>query len=215
MLSDYWPLGALILRTPRLELRQPTDDELAVIAEVAASGIHHPGEQPFLTPWTHLPPGQRALHVIQGHWASRGGWTVESWSLGLGVFYGEQPIGMVNLRAQDFTVLREVKTASWLGLEFHAQGFGTEARSALLHLAFENLAAESAITEVFQGNAASQGVSRKLGYKHDGISRDVLDGKAIISDRLRLNYDDWWRSSHIPVVVENISPCLHFFLGSS
>ena len=39
--------------------------------------------------------------------------------------------------------------------------------------AFEHLGAETAVTEVFRDNHASQGVSRKVGYEHDGISRDA------------------------------------------
>jgi len=214
MLADHWPLMALELVTPRLRLRPPNDEELAAIAEVAVTGVHRPGEQPFLTPWTHLPPREMALHVIQDHWASRGGWTVESWALELGVFREGRPIGMVSLRAREFTVLREVRTGSWLGLDFHGRGFGTEARHALLHLAFEELGAVSALTEVFQDNAASQGVSRKLGYRHDGVSRDVLNGEAVVSDRLRLDREDWKRSERPPVEVHNSARCLPFFFGA-
>ena len=43
----------------------------------------------------------------------------------------------------------------------------------MLALAFEHLGAEAAVSEVFQDNHASQAVSRKLGYEHDGISRDA------------------------------------------
>lgn len=145
------------LETPRLELRPPHDGELAALADVAAGGIHPAGERPFLTPWTHLPPQERALYVMQQHWLSRGQWRPEAWNLGLGVFREGQPIGMVSLRGRDFPVLREVKTGSWLGLAFHGQGFGTEARAALLHLAFAELGAVAALSEVFQDNAASQG----------------------------------------------------------
>lgn len=190
------------------------DEELAAIADVAAQGLHRPDERPFLTPWTTLPSQQRALYIIQQHWAQRGGWSPEAWTLELGVFHAARPIGMVALRGRDFPVLREVKTSSWLGLEFHGQGFGTEARTALLHLAFEELGAVAALTEVFQNNAASQGVSRKLGYRHDGISRDVLEGRAAVSDRLRLTREDWNRTAHLPITVTGMEPCRRFFVPS-
>lgn len=163
------PLALLGLRlgTERLELRCPTDDELAALADVAAGGVHHPGEHPYLTPWTDSSPGQRALHVVQQHWSRRGAWTVDDWVLELGVFHDRRPVGMVALRGRQFPVLREVKTESWLGLTHHRRGFGTHARAALLHLAFGGLDAVSAVSEVFQDNAGSQGVSRKLGYRHD------------------------------------------------
>ncbi|MFK7603225.1 GNAT family N-acetyltransferase [Deinococcus sp. SM5_A1] len=190
MLTDHWPLAALRIQTPRLQLRPPDDGELAALADVAAQGIHPPDQRPFLTPWTHLPPPERALYVIQQHWLTRGQWRPEAWSLGLGVFHGGEPVGMVSLRGRDFSILREVRTSSWLGLDFHGQGFGTEARAALLHLAFAELGAVAALSEVFQDNAASQGVSRKLGYRQSGISRDVLDGQPVVSDCLRLTRED-------------------------
>jgi RimJ/RimL family protein N-acetyltransferase len=181
----------LRLATEDVELRCPSDDELADLADLAAGGVHRPHEQPYLTPWTDLPPRQRALHVVQQHWSRRGEWTVDAWALELGVFHDGRPVGMVVLKGRDFPVLREVRTESWLGLDYQRRGFGTRARAALLHLAFTGVGACSAVSEVFQDNAGSQGVSRKLGYRHDGISRDVLQGRAVTSDRLRLDRKDW------------------------
>ncbi|MGW1342258.1 GNAT family N-acetyltransferase [Kribbella sp. NPDC002412] len=211
MLTDHWPLRRLRLTTERLVLRQPGEEELAALADVAAAGVHKPGERPFLTPWTDAPPAERARGVVQGHWGSLSSWSAQDWELELGVFREGTPIGMVALRARDFAVLREVKTWSWLGLPHHAQGFGTEARRALLHLAFEELDAVAALTEVFQDNAGSQGVSRKLGYRPDGISRDVLDGRAVVSDRLRLTRDNWQPSGRVEVT--GLEECRSWFVA--
>jgi RimJ/RimL family protein N-acetyltransferase len=210
MLIDHWPLRRLQLTTERLVLRQPDEEELAALADVAAAGIHEPGEQPFLTPWTEVPPAERARSVLQGYWGDLSSWTPENWALQLGVFGDGVPLGIVALRATDFAILREVKTWSWLGLEYHGQGFGTEARRALLHLAFAGLDAEAARTEVFQDNAGSQGVSRKLGYRPDGISRDVLHGKPVVSDRLRLTREDWQET---PVEVVGLENCRSWFIA--
>ncbi|CAM3573054.1 GNAT family N-acetyltransferase [Deinococcus frigens] len=215
MLTDHWPLAALRLQTPRLELRPPDDEELAALAGVAAQGVHHPEQRPFLTPWTHLPPARRALFVIQQHGLTRGQWRPEAWILELGIFHGGQPISMVSLRGRDFPVLREVRTSSWLGLDFQGQGSGTGARAALLHLAFAELGAVAALSEVFQDNAASQSVSRKLGYRPDGISRDVLDGAVVVSDRLRLMREDWEQDQHATVTVTGLESCRQFFFPGS
>lgn len=139
-----------------------------------------------------------------------GSWTPDNWALELGVFRGESPVGLVTLKARQFAVLREVTTSSWLGLAHHGQGYGTEARTALLHLAFAGLGAEAALSEVFQDNAGSQGVSRKLGYQPDGVSRDVLHGKVVVSDRLRLARADW--RAH-PAQVDGLEDCKAFFGG--
>ncbi|PYI37128.1 GNAT family N-acetyltransferase [Arthrobacter psychrolactophilus] len=211
MLNDYWPLAQLKLATKRLELRVPNDDELSELAQVAAIGVHEPGQQPFLTPWTDLPPRERALYVMQQHWSRRGMWCAEDWALEMGVFHADQPVGMVTLKARNFSVLREVKTESWLGLEFHRQGIGTEARTALLSFAFERLGAVTALTEVFQDNVGSQGVSRRLGYRPDGTSRDVLAGRVVVSDRLRLDVSDWATPDPTDLTVTGLAEALPFF----
>ncbi|MFC7480772.1 GNAT family N-acetyltransferase [Luedemannella flava] len=115
--------------------------------------------------------------MLQGFWSQLGDWEPADWRLGVGVFRDGEPLGMVTLRARDFPVVREVTTASWLGIAHHRQGYGTEARAGLLSLAFDHLGAAAARTEVFQDNLASQGVSRKLGYERDGISVDARDGR--------------------------------------
>lgn len=211
MFEDAWPLGHLKLETERLTLRAPNDDELAGLAAVAASGVHGPGQQPFLTPWTDLPPRERSLYVLQQHWSRKGSWDVADWALELGVFRGNEPLGIVTLKARNFAILREVKTESWLGLDHQGQGIGTEARNALLCLAFDGLGAHSAVTEVFQDNLGSQGVSRRLGYRHDGISRDVRAGRVAVSDRLRLERSDWARSKGDEARITGLSASLRFF----
>jgi RimJ/RimL family protein N-acetyltransferase len=210
VLTDRWPLRSLRLTTERLVLRQPTEEELAALADLAATGVHEPGERPFLTPWTDLEPAERAQYVMQQHWSRLGSWSPDNWALELAVLRDDRPIGLVTLKARQFAVLREVTTSSWLGLAHHGKGYGTEARTALLHLAFGELGAEVALSEVFQDNHGSQAVSRKLGYHPDGISRDVLHGEVVVSDRLRLDRAEWQPHE---VRVEGLEQCRSFFGG--
>lgn len=212
VISDHWPTFALRITTPRLCLRLPDTDELATLADLAVRGVHRPGERPFLTPWTDT-ARDRADTVLGGHWERLAEWQPTKWRLGLGVFRAEEPLGMVTLRAQDFAVLREVSTSSWLGLEHHGQGFGTEARTGLLSLAFDHLGARDATTEVFPDNHASQGVSRRLGYCPDGISRDVRGDEVLVSDRLRLTAARWAEVDHCPVLVDGLDDARSMFLG--
>ncbi len=217
VLTDAWPTFALRIRTPRLTLRLPAEDELPALAEVAAQGLHQPDERPFLTPWTECSPEERARKVMQGHWEDLAEWTPENWTLGLGVFLSDDvplgPIGMVTLAARDFRVVREVVTRSWLGLPYHRQGLGTEARAGVLTLAFDHLGATDATSEVFQDNDASQGVSRRLGYRRDGISRDARGDEALVSDRLRLTAERWAETSHPEVEVVGVERALGMFVG--
>lgn len=212
MLQDIWPLVGLTVRTsPAVELRLPSEDELAQLAALAGNGVHRPGERPFLTPWTEGDAGDRARSVLQGHWAQRGSWTAQSWRLGLAVFLEGRPVGVATLRANDFRVVREVTTSSWLGVEHHGRGTGTAARTGLLGLAFDHLGAEAALTEVFQDNHASQRVSRRLGYQPDGISVDARGDQALVSDRLRLTRAGWQAQPRPQVQVSGIDGCRSMF----
>lgn len=213
MLADHWPTYALRIHTPRLCLRLPTDDELAALANLAAQGVHAPGEQPFLIPWTDGTPEQRAQTILRRHWAQLEGWQPARWQLGLGVFVGDVPVGMVSMWASDFSVVHEVGTASWLGLDHHGQGIGTEARAGLLAFAFEHLGATDAVTQVFPDNHASQAVSRKLGYRADGISRDARGKEVVVSHRLRLTAAEWAARDHVSVSVEGLDKARSFFMG--
>lgn len=211
VLIDHWPLLGLRLRTARLELRLPSEDELAELADVAAQGIHEPGTSPFLRPWTEVPPRELAREVLQRHWRRRGAWTPQGWALELAVFKDGHPVGVQELWADNFPTLREVATGSWLGLKHHGQGVGTEMRSAVLHLAFAGLRAEQARMASFVNNPAPLAVSRKLGYQPDGITRDVLHGQAVVSERLRLTRQDWESRERPQVTISGLKPCLSQF----
>ncbi len=68
-----WPLFDLRLRTPHLELRLPTDDDLLDLMVLARHGIHDPGMTPFLFPWDGIAPKgvpvtEHLVRVTPGAW---------------------------------------------------------------------------------------------------------------------------------------------------
>ena len=212
MLADYWPLVELRLRVGAVELRPPSDADLSALAAVAFEGMQKPGARTFLTPWTDLPPVERARHVVQGVWTGHGSWTPEDWSLHLGVFVDGVAVGLQGMSALSFGLLREVRTWSWLGLAHQGHGLGTTMRQAALHLAFEGLSAACASTASFVDNPAPLRVSRKLGYEDDGITRDLLHGEVVVSQRLRLTRERWASLPGPDVSVTGLSrPCLALF----
>jgi hypothetical protein len=115
------------------------------------------------------------------------------------------------LAERDFLIVREVTTSAWLGIEHQRKGYGTEARIGLLTLAFDHLDALAALTEVFRDNLSSQGVSRKLGYEPDGISRDARGHEAVVSDRLRLTREKWNPEKQPAVTVDGMAACRPMF----
>ncbi|AUG79317.1 N-acetyltransferase [Kitasatospora sp. MMS16-BH015] len=211
MLTDHWPLLGLRLTTPRLELRLPDEEQLAALAELAAEGVHEPERMPFLVPWTDLPPAERARSVVQHHWLRLGTWTPADWALTLTVLRDGRVIGLQTLAAREFALLRQVSTASWLGLRHQGQGFGTEMRAAVLHLAFAGLQAEEAVSGALEGSHASYAVSAKHGYRPDGVEHHVVRGARVTNRRLRLLRSDWEQHRAVPVTLTGLEPCLPLF----
>lgn len=210
-MTDWWPLFGLRLRTPRLELRPASDEDLHALASLAAAGVHDPEEMPFAVPWTDVTPAERARSVLQFHWSQRAAWKPEKWSVEFAVVRDGTVVGTQGMGAADFAVLREVHTGSWLGRAYHGQGIGTQMRAAVLHLAFAGLGADCAVSGAFTDNAASLGVSRKLGYADDGIELNARRGQAAETQRLRLDRKTWEATRTVPVTIEGLEPCLPMF----
>jgi RimJ/RimL family protein N-acetyltransferase len=209
--SQWWPLAGLWLETPRLRLRMPTEADLHALATLAAGGVHDPEIQPFAVPWTDAPPAERARGTLQYQWRQLGAWTAERWNLELAVIRDDVVVGTQSMSAHDFTVLREVSTGSWLGIDYQRQGIGTEMRAAVLHLAFAGLGARSARSSAFTDNQPSLTVSRKLGYHADGIEMDLVRGKPAVTQRLRLDVGTWRENQTVPVTIHGLEPCLAMF----
>ena len=208
MLADHFPLLGLRLTTPRLELRLPSSEELAHLADLAAAGIHDPDASPFLVPWTDAPPDEAARSVVQYHWRQLGAWTPQDWSLDLTVLHAGTVVGQQGIAAHELSITRQVRTGSWLGRRHQGQGIGTEMRAAVLHLAFAGLDAEEAVSGALEHNLASLGVSRKLGYQPDGHKRHALRGAMTVEHRLCLTRSDWERHRTVRVSIEGLAPCL-------
>ena len=207
MLTDVLPVYGLVLRTPRLELRLPSYEQLAALGELAGEGVHDPALMPFTVAWTDQPPADRARSVVQHHWEVLSRLSPQRWTLAFAVLCDGVPVGFQDMGGTDFAVLREVATGSWLGLRHQGRGIGTEMRAAVLELAFAGLGAGHAISAAATDNPASQAVSRKLGYAADGIERVAVRGRASEHVRLRLDRDAWAAHRTVPVTIEGLEPC--------
>jgi RimJ/RimL family protein N-acetyltransferase len=210
-MARHWPLFDLRLRTERLELRLPTDDDLDELVGVAARGVHGPDEMPFLFPWTLQPQPQLGRSFVQFHWTQRATWSPHEWKLEMGVFHDGSAIGAQGLMATAFDVSRTVRSGSWLGLEHHGHGFGTEMRLAVLSLAFDHLGAVRAESGYLDGNDASMGVSRSIGYRDDGTRIQVVDGRRRVEQRVVLDLDAWRAVPRPHVEVTGLDRCRDLF----
>jgi RimJ/RimL family protein N-acetyltransferase len=210
-LTDAWPLFGLRLRSERLVLRLPTDDEIVELMVLARAGIHPPDEMPFGVAWSVLPSPAFERGFLQHHWSTRAGWSVEHWTLNLMTELDGVPIGSQGIRADEFAIHRTVDTGSWLGREYQGRGIGKEMRAAVLGFAFDGLGARAAESAAFTDNAASNAVSRGLGYEENGVGTLAPQGVARISQRFRMTVEGWRARPRPALTIEGLEPCLELF----
>jgi RimJ/RimL family protein N-acetyltransferase len=211
MSHPYWPVFDLRIRTPRLELRLPTDADLVELATLTGDGIHDPDQMPFSVPWTDLPSPARERGLLQWNWSKRATFAPDDWWIDLAVSDGTRLLGVQGLFAVQFPLLRTVQTGSWLARAHQGRGIGREMRAAVLHLAFAGLGAETARSEAFDDNGASRRVSVALGYRPDGTERRTVRGIAREMTRFRLDRADWEAGPRIPVELAGLAACLPMF----
>jgi RimJ/RimL family protein N-acetyltransferase len=148
--------------------------------------------------------------LLQRHWRALAHWKPGSWHLPLAVFLAAEPVGMQDLWAEEFAQRRSVGTGSWITRTRQGRGYGTEARAAVLDLAFGHLGVLEALTEYTEGNHASERVSRKLGYVPNGQRAAHRDDAGPVTEyQLRLDRPAW--ESHARrdrVTVTGLGPCL-------
>jgi RimJ/RimL family protein N-acetyltransferase len=203
-----WPFAALRVRTPRLELRYPDDDELCTLAHLAAEGVHDPTTMPFSVPWTRVESPELERNALQHHWGRRASLTRDDWSLPLVVFDADELVGVQDVSAKQFAVRRTVETGSWLVRRAHGRGVGTEMRAAVLHLAFAGLGAEEAHSGSFVDNPASAAVSRHLGYGPNGEEIVEREGVPARMQRWVLSRARWAPQRRDDIALEGLDDCV-------
>ena len=211
MLTDSWPLFGLSLRTERLVLRPPTDQDLTALADAIDAGVHDPALMPFSIAWTDEEPVARRRAALQHWWAARAAWTPERWNLHLAVLRDGALVGVQELHAQSWPLLREVGTGSWLTQSAQGDGVGKEMRAAVLDLGFHHLGAVRARTGAYRDNPASTGVTRALGYRENGSSYEAPRGTPAEMVAWILERDTWLARGEPQTQVTGLDPCLPMF----
>jgi RimJ/RimL family protein N-acetyltransferase len=210
LLTTHWPLFGLVVRTPRVELRYPTDADLAELATMSAD-IHDPDDMPFRMAWSTRPDAERRRGTFQWHWGNRARWTASEWTLDFATVVDGEVVGSQGVNASAFPVTRVVETGSWLARRHQGTGIGTEMREAILHLAFAGLGALRATTGAFDDNPSSLGVTRKLGYRPNGEAVHDVEGSRRIELTFVLDRADWEARRRADIEIDGLDPCLPLF----
>lgn len=215
--NPNWPLFGLRIRTERVELRYPDDADIARIVKVAEQGIHDPSTMPFTVPWTRRRAPELGRGIFRHHWECRAGFGPEKWKLILAVVVEGEVVGSQSMSSFDFGVRRTVETGSWLGRAHQGKGLGKHMRACALGLAFEGLDARHAHSDVYDDNAASLALNRKLGYEEQWGDIDVVEGIARPWRRFHLTRELW--EKHVrnltTVEIEGLDGCRSMFVGSA
>ncbi|WP_250035171.1 GNAT family N-acetyltransferase [Paractinoplanes maris] len=206
-MDEFWPLFGLRLAFRDVLLRPMTEADLPRLAAVLPADAGHDPRLAMYESQTYAENERRLF--CQGYWKALGTWSPESWVLHFAVSHGGELVGVQTLEGDDFPALRTVDSASWLVPAVRGRGLGVAMRTAMLQFAFGELGATAAITSATTTNAASLGVSRRLGYAGNGISRIVDTGGDVVElQHLRLTRDRW-PGAEVPVA--GFAPCRPWF----
>ncbi len=209
-MTDVSALYGLRLRTPRLELRLGSHEELVELGRLAEQGVHPPEEMPFAIAWTdRIGEPDFVDSSVAYHEQHLADWSPDKWQLNLLVWAGDELVGTQGLHAESFAEQPVVNTGSWLGRAHQGRGLGTEMRAALLELAFRGLGAARAESSWLEGNEASRRVSEKLGYVERTVRTQSPRGMPVPDHVVALERDAW--RCPIRVEIENLDPCLPLF----
>ncbi len=172
-MAEVFPVLGLRIRAGELELRGISDEDIVALLNLARRGVHPPDLMPFSTPWTDQAPERLPLAFAQYHWGTRASFRPEAWQLNLVVAWRGTVVGTQGFTTTDFLVTRSGETGSWLGREHQGRGIGTRMRQAMCAFLFDHLDAQEITSSAFIDNPASLEVSRKVGYRPNGIRRLV------------------------------------------
>ena len=188
-----------------LELSGVRDQDIPELLAVAQRGVHAPDRMPFSFPWTDAHADELPLNFAQFHWGNRARFTRDSWSLELAVRHEGIVVGSQGVTTTGFLVARTGETGSWLGMSHQGQGIGTLMRQAVCALLFDHLDFTQITSAAFTDNPSSLTVSRKVGYRPNGLTRVARRGQPAVMQHLLLRPTDFVRGPH-ELDVEGIAP---------
>jgi RimJ/RimL family protein N-acetyltransferase len=186
-LENLWPPFALTITCGPVTLSPVQDSDLSGLEELARSGIHEPAEMPFFFPWTDGSHSEVSQRLLQYHWAQRAAMSPAAWTLENTVRFEGEVVGCQSFSTKDYIATRTGETGSWLGMKHHGRGIGTLMRQTICTFMFDHLDAAEVTSAAFLDNPASLAVSRKVGYRDNGVVRlKRRDGEVALSQNLVL-----------------------------
>lgn len=204
-LVDIFPAYGVRIECGPLTLRALRESDVPAICELVAGGIHAEGERPFLLTWNLI--DNQPLASLQHYYAEWAAFSVDSWTLMFVVERDGVIVGVQDLLAKDFPIVRRGGTGSWLGLSAQGRGTGTLMRQAVLAFAFDHLGAVEMRSAAWADNARSHRVSEKCGYVVNGYRLGVREGISVREDQFVVTPETFVRPPY-EIVVSGLEPFL-------
>ena len=211
-LMALWPPFGLTITCGPVTLSPVRDADLPDLVALALAGVHAPTAMPFNFPWTVGTPDEIRTRLLQDHWTQRAALSPAAWTLETTVRHDGEIVGCQSISTRQYPVTRTGETGSWLGRAHHGRGIGTLMRQALCATMFEYLDAAEVTSAAFTDNPASLAVSRKVGYRDNGLTRLARrEGELALSQNLVVTAQTLRRAPY-PVTVSGVGE-LAAFLG--
>ena len=207
-MSTYPPLDVRVI-TPRLELHGATDELLHRLAPLVRDGAATADPPPWddPSPFYEPDPDIRVEKWLRAVWRGRGTVEPSRWRLYFAVMVDGEPVGQQDLTGWDFADFGTVESTSWISPAVRRSGIGTEARAAILHLAFEGLGAREANSEAAMENVGSNRVSEQLGYEPNGTSWATHQGQPVLGQRWILKRSEWETRRRDDITMVGVEAC--------
>lgn len=186
-LEQIWPAFGLLVETGPLTLAAMRDEDLPVLAEAAASGIHSDDLRPFPNAWASGDAVKLGRDLGGRYWKYRATLGADEWALPLVARWNGRVVGVQGAEAARYPVLRTPDTFSWLVRDEQGRGIGTLMRQAICALFFDELDAHQITSGAYADNPASAAVSRKVGYAPNGTKLELRDNTAAVHHKFILD----------------------------
>lgn len=219
-LEEIYPPYGLRISCQNLELRVARDEDFPELVELIRGGIQDENlPMPFITDWHQqkFAPGEPdgfPASSLSWWWTQRATFAPDDWRLALTVRHDGKLVGMQDVSAKEFPLIRAVNTGSWLGREHHGRGIGTLMRRLVVHFALIELGAETCVSSYVVGNEASAAVSRKVGYLETERRRMVQHtsaGKVRVEEQRVVVIPHTFTGVPDDVRIEGAAPLRRFF----
>ncbi len=205
-----YPVLAIKVATPRLELHAASDELLDQLAPVVRAGKTAASPPPYDDPISLYEPDPdvRVSSWLRGIWRGRGMVNPDFWRLYFVVVIDGVPVGMQDLIGDHFSTFGTVTSFSWLSADARRRGIGREMRHAALYLGFAGMGAREAASDAFTDNQGSNGVSQALGYQKNGLTWATRQGEPALLQRWRLTREKWEENRRDDIELHGVEAAL-------